>query len=73
MKKDSRRKGAKKLPSKASLLRNSAIATQRECVVCLDELRKSDNPLFLPCLHSFHADCVTDWVAAHTRWYDFVV
>ena len=30
-----------------------------ECVICLEELK---NPDFLPCLHSFHTECINKWI-----------
>lgn len=32
------------------------------CTVCLEEVTKGQRVRTLPCLHTFHADCVEEWL-----------
>eukprot|EP00392_Amoebophrya_sp_AT5.2_P008700 g8728.t1 len=34
----------------------------QECPYCLGEFEPSDTVVRLPCLHTFHASCVEEWV-----------
>ncbi|KAK0718175.1 hypothetical protein B0T26DRAFT_317932 [Lasiosphaeria miniovina] len=36
-----------------------------ECTICIEELHKGDQVLFLPCKHWFHGDCVKLWLRQH--------
>uniref|UniRef100_A0A914UVI8 RING-type domain-containing protein n=1 Tax=Plectus sambesii TaxID=2011161 RepID=A0A914UVI8_9BILA len=33
-----------------------------ECAICMVDLKDGDPIRFLPCLHSYHVDCVDDWL-----------
>lgn len=34
----------------------------RECVICMVEFSKGDSIRFLPCLHTYHMQCIDDWL-----------
>ena len=36
-----------------------------ECKICLVEYEAGDSIRRIPCLHSFHVDCVDAWLANH--------
>jgi solute carrier family 35 (adenosine 3'-phospho 5'-phosphosulfate transporter), member B3 len=36
--------------------------TPAVCSVCMDTIHEADNSIRLPCFHSFHASCASDWV-----------
>ena len=35
------------------------------CTICLESFKDGDAVRALPCLHTFHADCVDKWLAGH--------
>lgn len=36
-----------------------------ECTICIDQLKKGDDVVFLPCKHWFHEPCVVMWLKEH--------
>lgn len=34
----------------------------RECVICMMEFVIGDNVRYLPCMHTYHAMCIDDWL-----------
>jgi hypothetical protein len=36
-----------------------------ECTICIDEIKKGDEVLVLPCKHWYHGQCVTLWLKEH--------
>jgi Zinc finger, C3HC4 type (RING finger) len=34
-----------------------------ECPICLEIIEK--NPYFTPCVHSFHNECIIEWLKLH--------
>ncbi|XP_039118299.1 probable E3 ubiquitin-protein ligase RHY1A [Dioscorea cayenensis subsp. rotundata] len=38
-----------------------------ECVVCLEEFKRGDILVHLPCLHRFHWTCVVPWIEANSH------
>ncbi len=36
-----------------------------ECTICIDELKKGDEVVVLPCKHWYHGECVTLWLKEH--------
>ncbi|CAH1775285.1 unnamed protein product [Owenia fusiformis] len=34
----------------------------RECVICMGEFAIGDSVRFLPCMHTYHKDCIDDWL-----------
>lgn len=34
----------------------------RECVICMIEFNIGDAIRYLPCMHSYHIDCIDDWL-----------
>jgi E3 ubiquitin-protein ligase RNF115/126 len=36
-----------------------------ECTICIDELKKGEEVLVLPCKHWYHGECVTLWLREH--------
>lgn len=34
----------------------------RECVICMIEFVIGDRIRYLPCLHTYHTDCIDDWL-----------
>ena len=35
---------------------------KRECIICLNNFKKSDKITFFPCTHMFHSPCVESWL-----------
>jgi len=33
-----------------------------ECIICMEELVEGQQVRYLPCLHSYHIDCIDDWL-----------
>ncbi|CAL9748156.1 unnamed protein product [Musa acuminata subsp. burmannicoides] len=40
---------------------------QAECAVCLEEFKRGDVLLRLPCAHRFHCDCVVPWLQSNSH------
>ncbi|KAH3756294.1 zinc finger protein [Pelomyxa schiedti] len=38
-----------------------------KCVICCEEFEDGEEVRVLPCLHSFHTECVAKWLADHHR------
>lgn len=36
------------------------VIQEKECPICLNQLENTK--VFLPCGHSFHGDCILDWI-----------
>ncbi|KAL2021923.1 hypothetical protein VTK56DRAFT_6342 [Thermocarpiscus australiensis] len=36
-----------------------------ECTICMDEMKKGDEVLILPCKHWYHGECVVLWLKEH--------
>nr|XP_032828246.1 RING finger protein 11-like [Petromyzon marinus] len=36
--------------------------TGRECVICMLEFVSGDAVRYLPCLHTYHVECIDDWL-----------
>lgn len=34
----------------------------KECVICMGDFILGDRLRYLPCMHSFHKDCIDDWL-----------
>ncbi|CAG0897787.1 unnamed protein product [Darwinula stevensoni] len=34
----------------------------RECVICMIEFVVGDHVRYLPCMHTYHVDCIDDWL-----------
>jgi len=34
----------------------------RECVICMIEFNIGDAVRYLPCMHTYHMDCIDDWL-----------
>lgn len=34
----------------------------RECVICMIEFNVGDSVRYLPCMHTYHMDCIDDWL-----------
>ncbi|QQP36868.1 Uncharacterized protein FKW44_022100, partial [Caligus rogercresseyi] len=34
----------------------------RECVICMIEFVVGDRVRYLPCMHTYHTDCIDDWL-----------
>jgi hypothetical protein len=32
------------------------------CIICMEELVEGQQVRYLPCLHSYHIDCIDDWL-----------
>lgn len=32
-----------------------------ECRICLEDYKKEDTVIYLPCAHYYHENCITDW------------
>ena len=39
----------------------------QQCLICLDNFKKEDKSIILPCIHIFHSECLAAWVKkSHT-------
>lgn len=36
-------------------------AAERECRICLQEYVEKESLIYLPCMHSYHEDCILKW------------
>jgi len=34
----------------------------RECVICMVEFMVGDSVRYLPCMHTYHVECIDDWL-----------
>jgi len=34
----------------------------RECVICMIEFNNGDRVRYLPCMHTYHVECIDDWL-----------
>ncbi|XP_064626282.1 RING finger protein 11-like [Lineus longissimus] len=34
----------------------------KECVICMGEFTVGDSLRYLPCMHTYHKDCIDDWL-----------
>jgi len=34
----------------------------RECVICMIEFNVGDAVRYLPCMHTYHTECIDDWL-----------
>jgi len=34
----------------------------RECVICMIEFNVGDSVRYLPCMHTYHVECIDDWL-----------
>ena len=34
---------------------------ETECIICMEEFKKDDDGIYLPCQHLFHKDCLYEW------------
>jgi hypothetical protein len=41
--------------------------TEDTCSICLGDYEVGESITELPCLHSFHSDCISTWVRGHVR------
>jgi len=35
---------------------------KKECVICMMDFQVGDSLRFLPCMHTYHQDCIDDWL-----------
>ena len=35
---------------------------KKKCLICLENFKKGDNIIILPCIHIFHSDCIKNWM-----------
>jgi hypothetical protein len=55
------------LPSRLVRTRYEAHMELPECVICFETYAAGDEVTHLPCMHGFHAECVTDWLGRKTE------
>jgi hypothetical protein len=55
------------LPSRLVRTRYETHMELPECVICFETFAAGDEVTHLPCMHGFHADCVTDWLSRKTE------
>ena len=41
--------------------------TTVNCTVCLEDVKKGQQVITLPCVHQFHANCIRGWLRANNR------
>ena len=34
----------------------------KRCIICLEDFKVNDTVIYLPCLHFFHRNCITQWI-----------
>lgn len=39
----------------------------RQCIICLENLRKNQLVRWLPCVHTFHVNCIDSWLRHSTK------
>lgn len=55
------------LPSRLVRTPYEASMALPECVICFENYDDGDEVTHLPCMHGFHADCVTEWLSRKTE------
>ena len=35
---------------------------KKKCLICLENFKKGDNSIVLPCIHIFHSECIKTWM-----------
>ena len=40
----------------------SSDSDSRKCLICLSEFEEGDKLTTLPCIHTFHTDCISEWL-----------
>jgi len=53
------------LTEKDPLLIPGIIEDENGCTICLDSFVKGDRLRVLPCVHSFHVNCIDQWLKGH--------
>lgn len=57
-----------KIAQRMGLIQHLPIGTydgckkNRECVICMIEFAIGDPVRYLPCMHTYHTDCIDDWL-----------
>lgn len=41
---------------------SEATKHSRECVICMMEFISGDTVRYLPCMHTYHLECIDDWL-----------
>lgn len=41
---------------------DGAARKNKECVICMIEFTVGDRVRYLPCLHTYHTECIDDWL-----------
>lgn len=39
----------------------------KKCIICLEQFKKGDNYIILPCMHFFHGGCIKKWININNR------
>lgn len=55
-------------PDKVSNV-ESVVQPTRDCAICLEPLRKTDEVTFTPCIHGYHTECINKWIEERTKQY----
>ena len=51
-----------RLPTRKFQGNSDSLKDHTSCCVCLCDYEKGDDLITLPCLHTFHKDCITQWL-----------
>lgn len=41
--------------------------SDKQCIICLEQFKKGDNYIFLPCMHFFHENCIKKWININNK------
>ena len=41
---------------------NSLNDDSKNCIICLEDFKKNDKVIYLPCIHFFHEMCIKNWI-----------
>lgn len=42
---------------------NNLEDSKKSCIICMDNFKKGDNIISLPCIHIFHSMCIKRWLS----------
>ena len=39
----------------------------KDCIICMEEFKNNEKIICLPCIHSFHSECIKSWFEGHNE------